>query len=123
MHLTLLSALLVSLLLLDDLTQEATAHHIARTNMLINMMIQALLTLGKTTAWQLMMVKALMKESCVLSTGLSLASAFAIGNVCSHEAKGGGSSMLILMQTVNLHNVVLRVKAQASILLAKQGVH
>ena len=68
-HLTVLGALLMSLSLIDALTQEAIAHHIARTDMLTNMMTLAVSTLGKATAWQLMM-KAVMKESCVLSTGL-----------------------------------------------------
>lgn len=57
--------------LLDDLTPEATAHHIARTDMLTNTLILAVLTLGRGTVW---MMKAVMKGSCVLSTGLCLAS-------------------------------------------------
>lgn len=48
-HLALRGIPLASHSLLDDLTPEATAHHIARTDMLTNMLILAVLTLGRGT--------------------------------------------------------------------------
>ena len=64
-HLALLGVLLVFRLPLDDLTLEATALHIVRTEMQISMMSLAASTLGKATAWQLPM-RVVTKESCAL---------------------------------------------------------